>query len=92
MTLSTSGFGEDITYNAVTNLLTIDKYNFMDLARGYKFGTEPTEISTTPTGVIYRYEYTASVFYRYIANDNSMDAFYSEIGLVNKLCEKQIIL
>ena len=90
MTLSTSGFGEDITYNAVTNLLTIDKYNFMDLARGYT--VEPTLFSSSATAEIYEYIYTSSTFYRNILLDGTEDAFYSESSLTNKLCDKKITL
>ena len=90
--LVTSGFGEDIEYNAETQTLTIDKYNFLDLARGFKFGTIPFQVSTTTGGVIFQYEYITKNLYRYIANDLSEDAFYEEITLTTKLCEKQITL
>ena len=44
-TLVTSGFGENVEYDAETQTLTIDKYNWMDLARGYN--VIPTLFSTT---------------------------------------------
>jgi hypothetical protein len=91
-TLVTSGFGENVAYDAETQTLTIDKYNFLDLARGYKFGTIPTQVSTTATGIIFEYEYITKNLFRYIANDLSEDAFYEELALTNKVCEKQITL
>ena len=90
LTLDTSGFGEDKTFNATTNTLTIDKYNWMDLARGYT--VEPTLFTTTSTYEVYEYEYSTSTLYRKIMNDGSVDAFYSESGLINLLCSKKIIL
>jgi len=92
LTLVTSGFGENLEYDAETQTLTIDKYNFLDLARGYKFGTIPTQVSTTATGIIFEYEYITKNLFRYIANDLSEDAFYEELALTNKVCEKQITL
>lgn len=90
LTLDTSGFGEDKTFNASTNTLTIDKYNWMDLARGYT--VEPTLFTATSTYEVYEYEYSTSTFYRKIMNDGSLDGFYSESGLINLLCTKKIIL
>ena len=90
LTLDTTGFGEDKTFNATTNTLTIDKYNWMDLARGYT--VEPTLFTTTSTYEVYEYEYSTSTLYRKIMNDGSVDAFYSESGLINLLCSKKIIL
>jgi len=90
LTLDTSGFGEDKTFNSTTNTLTIDKYNWMDLARGYT--VEPTLFTTTSTYEVYEYEYSTSTLYRKIMNDGSVDAFYSESGLINLLCSKKIIL
>jgi hypothetical protein len=88
--LVTSGFGENVAYNAETQTLTIDKYNWMDLARGYK--EIPTLFSTTSTGTIYQYIYQTQTLYRYIANDLSTDAFYDTSTLTTKLCEKKISL
>lgn len=88
--LVTSGFGEDIEYDAETQTLTIDKYNWMDLARGYK--VIPTLHSTTSTGTIYQYIYQTMTLYRYIATDLSEDAFYNNSTLTTKLCEKKISL
>jgi hypothetical protein len=90
LTLDTSGFGEDKTFNASTNTLTIDKYSWMDLARGYT--VEPTLFTATSTYEVYEYEYSSSTLYRKIMNDGSEDAFYSESGLINLLCTKKIIL
>ena len=89
-TLVTSGFGEDIEYNSETQTLKIDKYNWMDLARGYK--EIPTLYSTTSTGTIYQYIYQTMTLYRYIATDLSEDAFYDSSTLTTKLCEKKISL
>ena len=89
-TLATSGFGENIEYDAETQTLTIDKYNWMDLARGY---TEiPTLYGTTATGTIYKYVYQTQTLYRYIATDLSQDAFYEDDTLSNRLCTKKISL
>lgn len=88
--LVTSGFGENIEYDAETQTLTIDKYNWMDLARGYK--EIPTLFSTTSTGTIYQYIYQTMTLYRYIATDLSEDAFYDSPTLTTKLCEKKISL
>jgi hypothetical protein len=90
LTLDTSGFGEDKTFNASTNTLTIDKYSWMDLARGYT--VEPTLFVATSTYEVYEYEYSSSTLYRKIMNDGSLDGFYSESGLINLLCTKKIIL
>jgi hypothetical protein len=89
-TLVTSGFGENVEYDAETQTLTIDKYNWMDLARGYN--VIPTLFSTTSTGTIYQYIYQTQTLYRYIANDLSADAFYDTSTLTTKLCEKKISL
>jgi hypothetical protein len=89
-TLVTSGFGENVAYNATTQTLTIDKYNWMDLARGYN--VIPTLFSTTGTGDIYQYIYQTLTLYRFIATDLSDDSFYSESALTNKLCSKKISL
>ena len=89
-TLVTSGFGEDIEYDAETQTLKIDKYNWMDLARGYK--EIPTLFETTSTGTIYQYIYQTMTLYRYIATDLSEDAFYDSSTLITKLCEKKISL
>ena len=88
--LVTSGFGENIEYDAETQTLTIDKYNWMDLARGYK--EIPTLFETTSTGTIYQYVYQTMTLYRYIATDLSEDAFYDSPTLTTKLCEKKISL
>ena len=90
LTLVTSGFGENLEYDAETQTLTIDKYNWMDLARGYN--VIPTLFSTTSTGTIYQYIYQTLTLYRFIATDLSEDAFYSESALTNKLCSKKITL
>ena len=90
LTLVTSGFGENVEYNAETQTLTIDKYNWMDLARGYN--VIPTLFSTTSTGTIYQYIYQTLTLYRFIATDLSDDSFYSESALTNKLCSKKITL
>ena len=89
-TLVTSGFGENLEYDAETQTLTIDKYNWMDLARGYN--VIPTLFSTTSTGTIYQYIYQTLTLYRFIATDLSDDSFYSESALTNKLCSKKITL
>jgi hypothetical protein len=89
-TLVTSGFGENLEYDAETQTLTIDKYNWMDLARGYN--VIPTLFSTTATGTIYQYIYQTLTLYRFIATDLSDDSFYSESALTNKLCSKKITL
>jgi hypothetical protein len=89
-TLVTSGFGENVEYDAETQTLTIDKYNWMDLARGYN--VIPTLFSTTSTGTIYQYIYQTLTLYRFIATDLSDDSFYSESALTNKLCSKKISL
>lgn len=89
-TLVTSGFGENVEYNAETQTLTIDKYNWMDLARGYT--QIPTLHSTTSTGTIYQYIYQTMTLYRFISTDLSEDAFYDSETLTNKLCEKKISL
>lgn len=89
-TLVTSGFGENIEYNSETQTLKIDKYNWMDLARGYK--EIPTLFETTSTGTIYQYIYQTMTLYRYIATDLSEDAFYDSPTLTTKLCEKKISL
>lgn len=89
-TLVTSGFGENIEYDAPTQTLTIDKYNWMDLARGYN--VIPTLFSTTSTGTIYQYIYQTMTLYRFIATDLSEDAFYNNSTLTTKLCEKKISL
>ena len=86
--LVTSGFGENIAYNTTTSTLTIDKYNWMDLARGFK--NKPTLFATTGSGKVYQYVYEIQTLYRFVATDLSLDAFYSDSGLVNKLCEKKI--
>jgi hypothetical protein len=86
--LVTSGFGEDKEYNSATGTLTIDKYNWMDLARGFK--TKPTLFATTATGKVYRYVYETQTLYRFVATDLTLDAFYSDSALLNKLCEKKI--
>lgn len=88
--LVTSGFGEDVEYNATTQTLTIDKYNWMDLARGYN--VIPTLHNTTSTGKIFKYIYTASTFYRYIATNLSIDAFYTTDSLSVELCRKKITI
>jgi hypothetical protein len=88
--LITDGFGEDVEYDAETQTLTIDKYNWMDLARGYS--VIPTLHNTTATGKIFKYIYTASTFYRYIATDLSIDAFYTTDSLSVELCRKKIII
>ncbi len=88
--LVTSGFGEDIEYNSETSTLTIDKYNWMDLARGYK--TKPTLFSTISTGKIYQYVYETQTLYRFVATDLAVDAFYTDVALTNKLCDKKINL
>lgn len=89
-TLVTSGFGENIEYNSETQTLKIDKYNWMDLARGYK--EIPILFETTSTGTIYQYIYQTMTLYRYIATDLSEDAFYDSSTLTTKLCEKKISL
>jgi hypothetical protein len=90
LTLVSSGFGENVEYDAETQTLTIDKYNWMDLARGY---TEiPTLYGTTSTGTIYEYIYQTQTLYRYIATDLSQDAFYDDDTLSNRLCTKKISL
>jgi hypothetical protein len=89
-TLVTSGFGENVAYNATTQTLTIDKYNWVDLARGYK--VIPTLFSTNSTGTIYEYIYQTQTLYRYIATDLSQDAFYDDDTLSNRLCTKKISL
>jgi hypothetical protein len=89
-TLVTSGFGENLEYDAETQTLTIDKYNWMDLARGYN--VIPTLYGTTSTGTIYEYIYQTQTLYRFIANDLSQDAFYDDDTLSNRLCTKKISL
>lgn len=86
--LVTGGFGENVAYNSATSTLTIDKYNWMDLARGFK--TKPTLFTTTATGKVYRYVYETQTLYRFVATDLTLDAFYSDSELLNKLCEKKI--
>jgi hypothetical protein len=90
LTLVTSGFGENLEYDAETQTLTIDKYNWMDLARGYT--QKPTLYGTTSTGRIYEYIYQTRTLYRYIATDLSQDAFYDDDTLSNRLCTKKISL
>lgn len=89
-TLATSGFGENIAFDPQTQTLTIDQFNWLDLARGYK--TKPTIFETTGTGKVYQYVYETQTLFRFIATDLSEDAFYSESALSNKLCEKKINL
>jgi hypothetical protein len=89
-TLVTSGFGENVEYDAETQTLTIDKYDWMSLCRGYN--VIPTLFSTTSTGTIYQYIYQTLTLYRFIATDLSDDSFYSESALTNKLCSKKITL
>ena len=88
--LDTSGFGEDIAFNATTSTLTIDKYDWMALVRGYT--VIPTLFSSTATAEVYEYVYTSTTLYRKILIDGTEDAFYSESGLTNKLCDKKITL
>lgn len=88
LTLDTSGFGDDISFNATSNVLTIDKYDWLDLVRGYT--VTPTLFSSTSTADVYTYIYTTSTFYRNIKTDGTEDAFYSESSLTNKLCDKKI--
>ena len=90
MTVSTSGFGENISYNPITDVLVIDKYNWMDLARGYT--VEPTLFSSSASAEVYEYVYTTSTFYRNIKTDGTEDAFYSDSALTIKLCDKKIII
>ena len=53
--------------------------DWMTLVRGYN--TTPTLLSTITTGDVYTYIYNSSpsnvTYYRYIANDGSLDAFYT---------------
>ena len=90
LTLVTSGFGENLEYDAETQTLTIDKYDWMSLCRGYN--VIPTLYGTTSTGTIYEYIYQTQTLYRYIATDLSQDAFYDDDTLSNRLCTKKISL
>jgi hypothetical protein len=71
-------------------VLVIDKYDWMDLARGYTI--EPTLFSSSASAEVYQYVYTTSTFYRNIKTDGTEDAFYSDSALTIKLCDKKIIL
>ena len=60
----------------LTNKTVID---WMTLVRGYN--TTPTLLATIPSGEVYTYVYTSSpsniTYYRYIATDGTVDAFYT---------------
>lgn len=90
LTLETDNFGEEISYDNLTNTLTIDKYNWMDLVRGYT--VIPSLFSSSVDFEVYQYTYSSATFYRKIKLDGTEDAFYSDSGLTNKLCDKKIIL
>ena len=60
----------------LTNKTVVD---WMTLVRGYN--TTPTLCATITTGDVYTYKYNSSptnlTYYRYIATDGSIDAFYT---------------
>lgn len=68
----------------VVGSVSIDEGTFwMSLARGFKGGTEPTLNASQPAGAeVYDYTYDTAAGgtttrYRYIADDGSIDAFYT---------------
>jgi hypothetical protein len=81
-----------VTSSAVKSYVDnlIAKYDWMDLVRGYT--TRPTLFATTATGKVYEYVYSTSTFYRFIATDKSLDAFYAESALTTELSRKNIIV
>lgn len=88
LTLNSSGFGDNVSY--VSGVLTIDKYDWMDLVRGYDV---LTQLADTATGELYKYDYLPNTsFYRYIAFDGSVDAFYTSTSLTTMLCQKKITI
>jgi hypothetical protein len=90
LNLDTSAFGDDVSYDIETSTLNIAKYDWMDLVRGYS--VKPTLFATIATGKVYQYVYSTSTFYRFIATDKSLDAFYAESALTTELCRKNIIV
>lgn len=90
LNLDTSEYGDDISYDIATSTLRIAKYDWMDLVRGYS--VRPTLFATIATGKVYEYIYDTDTFYRFVATDKSLDAFYTESTLTTELCRKKIII
>ena len=72
-------------------------FDWMTLVRGYK--TTPTLSASLINGDVYTYTYNTTGsdlnYYRYIANDGSVDAFYSHFSgstLSGLLASKSIII
>lgn len=66
-----------------TQILTHDGTTFvagadwLTLVRGY--GSDPVQVGTATSpssGVVYQYDYSFTTYYRFIADDLSLDAFY----------------
>jgi hypothetical protein len=73
------------TYVTLTGTQTLKNKTIVDwmtLVRGYN--TTPTLLATLGTGDVYTYIYNSSpsniTYYRYIATDGSVDAFYSSFN------------
>ena len=68
-----------VTLSATQKLENKTVIDWMTLVRGYN--TTPTLCATIATGDVYTYVYNSSpsnvTYYRYIATDNSIDAFYT---------------
>lgn len=69
---------------------------WMALARGFTGIPSQIDTTTSPTtGVVYQYDYINGTRYRFIADDNSLDQFYSTYTsgtLSDLVAEKQISL
>jgi hypothetical protein len=64
--------------------LTELKRSWINLVIG--FNSEPILLSTSLSGEVYQYNYDASTtYYRFISNDNSIDAFYDSYTAPNVL-------
>jgi hypothetical protein len=68
-----------VTLSATQKLTNKTVIDWMTLVRGYN--TTPTLLATIGTGDVYTYVYNSSpsnvTYYRYIATDGSVDAFYT---------------
>ena len=68
-----------VTLSATQKLTNKTVIDWMTLVRGYN--TTPTLCATIATGDVYTYVYNSSpsnvTYYRYIATDGSVDAFYT---------------
>jgi hypothetical protein len=83
LTGNVANFTTSISSNKIYGTLI----DWMTLVRGYNI--TPTLCATIATGTVYTYIYNSSPFnvtyYRYIATDNSLDAFYTYFSGVSTL-------